>query len=94
MAGVSPNEVSAVNAHAAGTREGDLAEAIGIHRLFGEHKPYVTGCKGNTGHMMCTVGTFHCIESLLCIQHGTVPPIKNMTEPIVREGMVLNYVRD
>ncbi|CAG9330767.1 unnamed protein product [Blepharisma stoltei] len=94
MAGLDPSEITLVHAHAAGTREGDLAEMVGIDRLFGDINPYITGCKGNTGHMMCTVGTFHAIESLLSITHGIIPPIKNLKNPITVNGKMLNYVRE
>ena len=67
MSGVDLKDITLVHAHAAGTREGDIAEMIAINRLFGDLSPYITGCKGNTGHMMCTIGTYHCIESLLSI---------------------------
>lgn len=92
MSGLEPKDFELVHAHAAGTREGDLAEMIGIDRLFGDVNPYITGCKGNTGHMMCTIGTFHAIESLLCITHSTIPGIRNLKNPITVNGKMLNYV--
>ena len=94
MAGVPLDKITLVHAHAAGTREGDIAEMVAIDRLFGERRPYITGCKGNTGHMMCTIGTYHCIESLLSIQYNQIPPIKNLKNPITVNGKMLNYARE
>ena len=94
MADVDPKDVQLVHAHAAGTKEGDKAEMKAIDRIFGNHMPYITGCKGNTGHMMCTVGTFHCIESLLSIQQSVIPPVKNLKNPIKVEGKLLKYVME
>ncbi|OMJ85027.1 hypothetical protein SteCoe_13749 [Stentor coeruleus] len=94
MAGLQPKDLTIVHAHAAGTREGDIAEMIAIDRLFGENRPYVTGCKGNTGHMMCTIGTYHCIESLLSVYYGKIPAIRNLKNPIQVNGKLLNYVRE
>ena len=93
MSGVDLKDITLVHAHAAGTREGDIAEMIAINRLFGDLSPYITGCKGNTGHMMCTIGTYHCIESLLSITHDKIPPIKNLKNPITVDGKMLNYAR-
>ena len=93
MAGIEPKDINLVHAHAAGTKEGDIAEMIAVDRLFGDLNPYITGCKGNTGHMMCTIGTYHCIESILSINHSKIPPIKNLKNPITVNGKMLNYAR-
>ncbi|HWK81452.1 MAG TPA: beta-ketoacyl-[acyl-carrier-protein] synthase family protein, partial [Thermomicrobiales bacterium] len=53
-AGVSPDDVDHVNAHAASTPAGDLAEAKAIYRALGERAAQipVTSVKGAIGHCM------------------------------------------
>ncbi len=81
-AGLSPDEVDYVNAHATGTREGDASEAEALFTVFGNRVP-VSSSKGHLGH---TLGACGAIETAICIEaltRGVVPPTRNLVEPDV-----------
>jgi 3-oxoacyl-[acyl-carrier-protein] synthase II len=81
-AGVSPDRIAAVNAHAASTRVGDQVEADALRKVFGPHLPPVTANKSMLGHAM---GAASAIESILAIEGmrtGLLPPTINyMPDP-------------
>lgn len=61
-AGVSPNEIDYISAHATGTRQGDSEEALGLAAVFGKQAP-VSSLKGHIGH---TLGASGAIELIAC----------------------------
>lgn len=62
-AGLTANDVDYVNAHATGTLQGDVAEAVAIRDLVGDQAP-VSSLKGHLGHTMAASGS---IELAACI---------------------------
>jgi 3-oxoacyl-[acyl-carrier-protein] synthase II len=81
-AGLSPDDVDYVNAHATGTRAGDASEALAIQAVFGERTP-VSSIKGQLGH---TLGACGAIESAVCLTamaRGTLPANHNLALPDV-----------
>jgi 3-oxoacyl-[acyl-carrier-protein] synthase II len=66
-AGMTPDELDHVNAHATSTPEGDSAELQGLATLLGEHGPSVSisANKSMLGH---TLGAAGAIESIATIQ--------------------------
>jgi 3-oxoacyl-[acyl-carrier-protein] synthase-1 len=64
-AGVKPGDIKYINAHATSTPIGDTNEAKAILEVFGEHKPYVTSTKSQTGHEMWMAGASEVIYSIL-----------------------------
>ncbi len=75
-AGLQPNEVSAVNAHATSTPLGDEAEAATIASLFGPCIP-TSATKGATGHLLGAAGALEAVFSVLSLQTGILPPTLN-----------------
>jgi len=63
-AGLRPDEVDYVNAHATGTEQGDLAEAKAIETIVGPDVP-VSSLKGHMGH---TLGASGALESILVLE--------------------------
>jgi 3-oxoacyl-[acyl-carrier-protein] synthase II len=63
-AGLSPDEIGYVNAHATATEQGDVAETHAMNRLFGKRIP-VSSVKGHLGH---TLGACGAIESWFSVQ--------------------------
>jgi 3-oxoacyl-[acyl-carrier-protein] synthase II len=63
-AGLSPDEIGYVNAHATATEQGDVAETHAMNRLFGK-RIAVSSAKGHLGH---TLGACGAIESWFAIQ--------------------------
>jgi 3-oxoacyl-[acyl-carrier-protein] synthase II len=76
-AGVLPDEVDHVNAHATSTPVGDLTEARMLRRVLGE-RPAVTSTKGVTGHPLGAAGAIEAAYTVLAVEHGVVPPTANL----------------
>lgn len=82
-AGLAPTDVDAVNAHATGTRVGDMAEAAAIRRFFGDEwtgKP-VSSLKGAIGHAMAAAGALEAVAAVETSRTGVVPPTVNLGDP-------------
>jgi 3-oxoacyl-[acyl-carrier-protein] synthase II len=91
-AGINPDEVQHVNAHATSTPLGDLAETVAMKNAFGAHagKLAVSGTKSMTGHLLGAAGVVEGIFSVLAIRDQVAPPTINLDHP--GEGCDLDYV--
>ncbi|WP_343573025.1 KasA/KasB family beta-ketoacyl-ACP synthase [Mycobacterium sp.] len=78
LAGLSPHDIDHVNAHAAGTVGGDLAEAKAIRRALGTHAPAVFAPKAALGHSIGAVGAVESILTVLALRDGVIPPTLNL----------------
>ncbi|MBT8385197.1 MAG: beta-ketoacyl-ACP synthase II [Bacteroidia bacterium] len=78
-AGISPQEVDAINMHGTSTPLGDIAESKAIKEVFGEHAYTINinSTKSMTGHLLGAAGVIEAIASILAIKHGIVPPTIN-----------------
>ncbi|MCM8741228.1 beta-ketoacyl-ACP synthase II [Pseudomonas koreensis] len=82
QAGVAPDQVQHLNAHATSTPVGDLGELAAIKALFGtENKIVVTSTKSATGHLLGAAGGLEAIFTLLAIRDQVVPPTLNFDNP-------------
>jgi 3-oxoacyl-[acyl-carrier-protein] synthase II len=79
-AGVSPQDVGHVDAHATSTPLGDLAEARALNLALGDHRPPVTAPKSCTGHLLGAAGAVEAIAALLALKSGVVPAIRNLED--------------
>ena len=64
-AGVTPQEIGYVNAHATSSLIGDQREAQVIAKVFGDYKVPVSSTKSLTGHEMWMAGASEVIYSIL-----------------------------
>ncbi|HUQ42917.1 MAG TPA: beta-ketoacyl-ACP synthase II [Candidatus Limnocylindria bacterium] len=81
-AGMAPNELDHVNAHATSTPEGDSTELQGLATLLGEHGPSVsiTSNKSMLGHTLGAAGAIESIATIQAIREGAVPPTINLVD--------------
>ena len=82
-AGLGPEDVQHVNAHATSTPEGDKAELQAIKTIFGDHAGSVaiTANKSMLGHTLGAAGAIEAIATVQALRDGCVPPTINVTDP-------------
>ena len=80
-AGLSPDAVDYVNAHATSTPQGDSFEAIALDRRFAGKKAWISSTKGMTGHECWMAGASEIVYSILMMQGGFVAPNLNFEHP-------------
>ena len=90
LAGLAPGDVDHVNAHAAGTRDGDLVEATALQKAFGSHRPAIYAPKAALGNTFGSAGAVEAVLTVLALRDGVVPPTLNLTE--LDEGIDLDVV--
>lgn len=75
-AGVSAEEVDAINAHGTATPFNDIAETRGIKKVFGERAKEIpiSGIKSMIGHCLGSAGGIEAVATVLTVKNGVVPP--------------------
>jgi 3-oxoacyl-[acyl-carrier-protein] synthase II len=71
-----PKDIDYVNAHAAGTLNGDEAETVAIERIFAQKTP-TSSTKGQFGHLMGGTGAIETIASLAMMENNLILPTRN-----------------
>jgi len=95
-AGLKPEDIDAVLAHATSTPAGDKKEAAAIYNIYGrqaDKKPFITALKSRTGHEFWMAGASQVVYGLLMANHGFLAGNLNLNNP---EGMAarLNLPRE
>ncbi len=80
QAGIEPNKIDYVNAHATSTPVGDQNEAKAIYEVFKQCNPYVSSTKSMTGHECWMAGASEIIYSMLMMEHSFIAPNINLEE--------------
>ncbi len=81
-AGLAPNEIDYVNAHATSTPAGDRAELRALKSVFGTgaSSPLVSSTKSQTGHGLSLAGALEAAICCLALKEQFVPVSLNVTE--------------
>jgi 3-oxoacyl-[acyl-carrier-protein] synthase II len=94
VAGIAPDLIDYVNAHATSTPLGDALESKAIENVFGEratnHTLLVSSTKSMTGHLLGGAGGLEAGITILAMLKQTAPPTMNIVE--VDPECRLNYV--
>ena len=90
-AGVTPQEIGYVNAHATSSLIGDQREAQVIARVFGDYKVPVSSTKSLTGHEMWMAGASEVIYSILMMKNDFMAGNLNFENPD-EETAVINVL--
>lgn len=82
-AGVTPEQLDVISAHATSTGLGDLSETRAIKKLLGEQarRVPVTANKSMTGHMLGAAGGAEAIALVQTLREGIIPPTINQEQP-------------
>jgi 3-oxoacyl-[acyl-carrier-protein] synthase II len=84
-AGIEPNEVRHINAHATSTPAGDGNESLAIERVFGEQalsgELKISATKSMTGHLLGGAGGLEAGITVLSLQNQMLPPTINLDTP-------------
>jgi len=94
VAGISPDKIDYVNAHATSTPVGDSLESQAIENVFGEkaksHELLVSSTKSMTGHLLGGAGGLEAGITIMALMNQIAPPTMNLenVDPVCR----LNYV--
>jgi 3-oxoacyl-[acyl-carrier-protein] synthase II len=82
-AGVPPDEVDHVNAHATSTPEGDPAELAAFRTIFGDYvgSVSISATKSSIGHTLGAAGGIGAIAAICAMRDGCIPPTLNLADP-------------
>jgi 3-oxoacyl-[acyl-carrier-protein] synthase II len=82
-AGVEPQAVDYINAHATGTPVGDVAEARVLATVFGEAVQAipVSSTKSMTGHLLTGAAAVEAVACLAALERQALPPTINLHDP-------------
>ncbi len=79
-AGLLPEDIDYINAHATSTPIGDANEAKAIYKIFGDKVP-VSSTKSMTGHECWMAGASEIVYSIIMMQNSFIAPNINLENP-------------
>lgn len=80
-AGIAPQAVGYINAHATSTPVGDLSELNAIATVFKDQQVPVGATKSMTGHLLGAAGAVESIITVLALKNSILPPTINLDNP-------------
>lgn len=79
-AGVTPADISYVNAHGTGTAKNDEAEFLSLHTIFDGTDVSVSSTKSMTGHCLGAAGAVEAVFTVKAVSENTLPPTIGYSE--------------
>ena len=79
-AGMQAADIDYVNAHATGTRQGDMCEAEALLNIFQGQHAWISSTKSMTGHECWMAGASEIVYSLIMMQNSFVAPNINFEQ--------------
>jgi 3-oxoacyl-[acyl-carrier-protein] synthase II len=82
-AGIKPEEISAISAHATSTKQNDLSETNAIKRALGETATRIPvfALKSVLGHSLSAAGAVELVAGVNTVQTGYIPHIRSYHTP-------------
>ena len=82
-AGLTPAQISYINAHGTSTRANDTTETKAIKKVLGESASQVaiSSTKSMTGHLLGGSGGIEAIATVMAIANDKIPPTINLDNP-------------
>jgi 3-oxoacyl-[acyl-carrier-protein] synthase II len=82
-AGLSPDQVTHVNAHATSTPAGDIVECQAIARALGPAAAgvVISATKSMTGHLLGGAGAVESVAAIMALRERVAPPTINLEDP-------------
>ena len=82
-AGIAPEAVGYINAHATATKVGDVVEVQAVKETFGAHayRLAVSSTKSMHGHLVGAAGAVELGLTLMAVARGKLLPTANLTQP-------------
>ena len=79
-AGLAPQEVDYISAHATSTERGDIAETRAVRNVFGKHayRVPISAMKSQVGHLLGGAGGVETVAAVQTMLSGTVAPTVNL----------------
>jgi acyl transferase domain-containing protein len=78
QAGMSPNQITYIEAHGTGTQAGDPIEVASVRSVFGSptrsEELYIGSIKGNIGHCETAAGVAGILKVICMLKHRAIPP--------------------
>jgi len=76
-AGLAPDEIGYVNAHATGTELGDITESKATYEVFKRPVP-ISSIKGHIGHTLGAAGSLEAFLTISMMNNGWFAPTRNL----------------
>ena len=82
-AGLTPDQISYINAHGTSTPANDTTETAAIKRALGEsaYQVAISSTKSMTGHLLGGSGGIEAVATVLAIANDRIPPTINLENP-------------